>query len=768
MVNQESDTLSAIKQKLDQLKAEFIDGLPSRYQEIQLAYKRCTKTETDTQPEDMQTLTRLVHSLSGSAAMYSLDEVSHSARSVEEFLATLKLEKSASMDSESLKMAGKMIETLGGGIRQADSSNMELIHSLMESEESLSSNRLNENSDKKILIIEDSPEQLQAMTNILSHFGFTVKGLTGIEDFKSELSFEPDLILMDIVLQDDALGGTALIQKARDEGLIQCSVLFISVRNDFHARLASVRAGADGYMSKPFSIYELVDTIEGLTSRLSENSLKVMIIDDDVSVTRFYKTLLENAGMKVLTLNHADKVMEYAHSFLPDLIVVDMYMPDCNGIELAKLIKQVKEFIYIPIIFLTNSNSEEVRFSSIEAGAEDFLNKGISPDQVVSMFRYRAQRGREMANMLFHFKLNEQRFKSVSQSILDAIITVNNRGVILFTNPAAERLFASSEAEILGGSLFEFMAEDARKKLESCLELDIGAEGEDIRSLFEIELLPHQGEKLDAEITVTSWQQQNKIFYTLVLRDISKRKETEALLVKAKEHAEEASRVKGAFLSSMSHELKTPLNAIIGYAEILRHQQEFPQEFKGGIDEIYNAGEDLLALINGVLDLGGVERGGILLNSAPYLISDLHLNDMALLQSAADKRNVKVSFDFQNCSQETIDVDKQRFKQVVFNLISNGIKYNSEGGFLKIDCQRSGETIRISFTDQGVGLAQKEMASLFLKFNRLGKENSNVQGVGIGLVLSKKLVEMMSGNIGVESTLGQGSTFWLEFPITNE
>ena len=115
MVNQESDTLNAIKQKLDQLKAEFIDGLPSRYQEIQLAYKRCTKTETDTQPEDMQTLTRLVHSLSGSAAMYSLDEVSHSARSVEEFLATLKLEKSASMDSESLKMAGKMIETLGGG-----------------------------------------------------------------------------------------------------------------------------------------------------------------------------------------------------------------------------------------------------------------------------------------------------------------------------------------------------------------------------------------------------------------------------------------------------------------------------------------------------------------------------------------------------------------------------------------------------------------------------------------------------------------------------
>ncbi len=246
--------------------------------------------------------------------------------------------------------------------------------------------------------------------------------------------------------------------------------------------------------------------------------------------------------------------------------------------------------------------------------------------------------------------------------------------------------------------------------------------------------------------------------------DISERKAVEGQLIVAREEAERANRAKSEFLSGMSHELRTPMNAILGFGQLLEYDETLSDEQQESVQAILKAGYHLLELINEVLDLAKVESGHIDLSLEPVEVRPIIEECLSLVDTLADKRGIPLRHAVPD--QAVIRADRTRLKQVLINLLSNAIKYNREGGSVNIEMLPQGaERVRIAVTDTGAGIPPERMAELFQPFSRLGAEHSGIEGTGIGLTITRRIMEMMGGTVDVESKVGVGSTFWIELPL---
>ncbi|MDO8774616.1 MAG: PAS domain S-box protein [Burkholderiaceae bacterium] len=370
-------------------------------------------------------------------------------------------------------------------------------------------------------------------------------------------------------------------------------------------------------------------------------------------------------------------------------------------------------------------------------------------------------------------RLRDQQFytRSLIESNIDAIMTTDPSGIISDVNKQMEALTGCTRDELIGAPFKNYFTEPERA--EAAIKRVLN---ENKVTNYELTARARDGKETVVSYNATPFYDRDRTLQGVfaAARDITERKlldqalqETNVELEGAKFAAEKANLAKSDFLSSMSHELRSPLNAILGFAQLMESGTPLPTPSqKASIDQILQAGWYLLELINEILDLALIESGKLSLSPEPVSLADVLIDCQAMIEPQAQRGDIRVSFP-QFDSLHFVDADRTRVKQVFINLLSNAIKYNRPGGEVEVTCSTSDtQRTRISFRDTGEGLSVEKLGQLFQPFNRLGQEGSAKEGTGIGLVVSKRLVELMGGDIGAESTVGVGSVFWIELNAT--
>jgi PAS domain S-box-containing protein len=365
-----------------------------------------------------------------------------------------------------------------------------------------------------------------------------------------------------------------------------------------------------------------------------------------------------------------------------------------------------------------------------------------------------------------------------------SIIATDEKGIIQLFNVGAERTLGYLAAEVVNKispsdihDPQEVMARAQALSAELGTTITPGFEAlafkasRGIEDIYELTYICKDGSRFPAIVSITALRDDygDIIGYLLIGTDNSVRKQVELELHNAMAIAEKANLAKSNFLSSMSHELRTPLSAILGFAQLIESGSPAPTApQKRSIDQILKAGWYLLDLINEILDLALIESGKLSLSLEPISLSEVMHECQAMIEPQAQKRGISVAFP-QIEIRYFVEADRTRMKQVLINLLSNAIKYNKVGGTVLVHCvAKTPGRIRICVTDSGEGLTPDKLTQLFQPFNRLGQEANVEEGTGIGLVVCKRLIELMGGVIGVESAVGKGSVFWIELNLTAE
>ena len=367
-----------------------------------------------------------------------------------------------------------------------------------------------------------------------------------------------------------------------------------------------------------------------------------------------------------------------------------------------------------------------------------------------------------------HAKRESDRLQTLLDNTLESVITIDAGGNIQHFNHASTQLYGYQPEEIIGHNITQLMPAKYRPMHEQGMARFLNTkQSKIIGQSVQVEALHKSGQIIPIEMTLSSFSWENSYFFTGIARDISLRKAEHQALILAKEEAEKANQAKSEFLSSMSHELRTPLNAILGFAQLLKSDANAPlgDEQKSNVSIIQQSGEHLLKLINDVLELSKIEVGNIEVFLEPVDISQVIINCLPLLQSQADDNEIRV--DVAPLPAQWVMADITRLKQVLINLLSNAIKYNRRRGMVSISSEviHGLQRLRVTIADSGIGIPANRQSQLFIAFDRLGQENSGIEGSGVGLVVTEKLIRAMNGFIGFDSREGEGSRFWIEFPL---
>jgi PAS domain S-box-containing protein len=371
-------------------------------------------------------------------------------------------------------------------------------------------------------------------------------------------------------------------------------------------------------------------------------------------------------------------------------------------------------------------------------------------------------------------RLRDQQFytRSLIESNIDALMTTDPAGIITDVNKQMEALTGCTRDELIGAPFKNYFTDPERAEA-GIRRVLAGSKVTD----YELTACARDGKETVVSYNATTFHDRDRKLQGVfaAARDVTERKRFEKMqlennveLGRAKAAAEKANLAKSDFLSSMSHELRSPLNAILGFAQLMISDTPEPTASQtASIDQILHAGWYLLELINEILDLAQIESGKLALSLEPTSIAEVMLECQAMIEPQRQKRGIEMFFPHFDVPC-FVDADRTRLKQVIINLLSNAIKYNGLHGTVTVfvDCGvRDPALVRISIRDTGAGLGPAMVDQLFQSFNRLGRENTSEEGTGIGLMMSKRLVEMMGGTIGVESAVGKGSVFWFDLNL---
>jgi PAS domain S-box-containing protein len=383
---------------------------------------------------------------------------------------------------------------------------------------------------------------------------------------------------------------------------------------------------------------------------------------------------------------------------------------------------------------------------------------------------------------------SEERYRDLFENAHDLIQSVAPDGSLAYVNRAWRETLGYTEAEIPSLSVYDIIHDDSLEEFRSLLNRAMAG---DTQPQIDVTLVTKEGRAIVADGSLScSFRDGTPKAARFILRDITERRQAHEALRESKDElevrvkmrtaelakandalqaardvAEAANNAKSEFLSRMSHELRTPLNAILGFGQILE-MRELDELERESIGHILKGGRHLLDLINEILDIARVESGRVDLSIESIDVDDVIGETVDLIRPLTSQYNVQLIVKPSSLNGKRVLADHQRLKQVLINLIGNAMKYNREGGEVRVSCENQPDGhVRVNVADTGYGLSAEDIAKIFIPFERLRASQTDIVGTGLGLTLSRRLMEAMNGTLGVESVVGQGSTFYVDLPL---
>jgi signal transduction histidine kinase/DNA-binding LytR/AlgR family response regulator len=495
-----------------------------------------------------------------------------------------------------------------------------------------------------------------------------------------------------------------------------------------------------------------------------------MLIAGSARTCHFTEAHLGEAGLQMILDNQAHSLAGTVAPF--DCVLLDFNLPDQNATQLMGRLCDASGMAACPVVVITGWEGVQADegMHLLRAGAQDYIGKNWTTPPSLC---------RAVENSIDRFKLQQMHARA-----LQALVKSEERYRTLFDAIdegycVIQMIFDAQDQAV------DYRFLEVSQSFEKHTGLT-GAVGKNILELIpdlEKSWLQAYGEVARTGVSVRLEdyvQHMNRWFDLFAFRfgdpanrqlgvlfnNVTERKINEVRLREAVTAAEAGNRAKSEFLSSMSHELRTPLNAILGFAQLMQSHTPPPSpRQEQSLSQIVKAGWYLLDLVNDTLDLSAIEAGRLSVLPAPVSLDAVLQECAGIIGPLAAKRDLSVSYPVLDANN-LMFADPIRVKQVLLNLLSNSVKYNRQGGCISVRCSRlNGQRLRIGVQDTGMGMTPHQLDHLFEVFNRLGQEHSGVVGTGIGLVMCKRLVELMDGQLGVDSALGKGSEFWIELPL---
>lgn len=746
----------------------YAAGLPEKIRALEAALRQLGEgTRPASGSEAALSVLTQAHQLAGSGGTFGFPAVSQAAASIEKILSENADVPGFPGAADRLRMEASL-EALK--VAAAEGTPVSDIPAAASTANSPAPVQLSAKPVRMLHIIDPDGVAAGQLADQLHHAGYQVRVFADpAAEHVAAQEETPAAILADITFSADPLVARAALAAPGLATQGRPPLLLMGAGTDFQTRLAAVRAGAAGYFPQPVEMRTLTALLDPLTSAEPSQPYRVLIIEDDEALASFYAGVLQSAGMQTCIVTDPREVMAPLVDFRPDLITCDIHMPQCNGIELATLIRQQPEFVRVSIIFLSTETSLDHQAQALRQGGDDFITKPVAPETLVSAAQSRARRHRSLLAAEDTLRISEERFRLVVETSLDGFLQSLPDGTVVAANQAACTMFRMSEQQIRAAGIAGLVDGTDPRMAELMLQLNRSAK-------FRGELVCARGDGTRFSAEASSSQHVNSegdVQVSVILRDITERELAEQQILQL--NAELETRVENrtaeltaatlelqAFSQALAHDLRQPYIAINGMTRLLEKEMaegisergsHYLQRIRAGVSQMNERTDSLLALAQlsrtqsrrEQVDLGAV--AGTVLKS---------------LRQQHPERRVASRVE----ALPSVQADAGLALHLLNILLGNAWKFTSTqaDAEITVGCEPGTDGEMIFFVrDNGVGFDMTYADKLFTAFQRLHAPGE-FAGAGVGLATARRIVMRHGGRIWATSAPGQGACFYFTLP----
>jgi PAS domain S-box-containing protein len=630
-----------------------------------------------------------------------------------------------------------------------------------------------------LLLVDDDVSEIHVMGRMLADYPNLRFATSGEAALQLARETTPDLIVLDL----DMPGMTGFeVREAlkADPVLASVPVIFVTSHDAPAVEVAALQNGAADFVTKPLipaqllarvraqlDAKKLVDDLK--RDRLASNAVprqpsagppRLLIVDDDIASIHILRNTLTGMG-DFHFAKSGEEALQLARDLAPDLILLDAHMPGLDGFDVCRSLKAEARFRHVPIVFVTRFSDPHYETRAFDLGAADFIAKpytaAVLQARVRNLLDLKRRIDGELQDVREHWRrIGDARVADIVGAASDAIVTYNADDAVVLINAAACRMFGVGHEQTIGSAARTLLDDDASNK------------GQWPGDAGRTTMARADGTHFPVEASVSSVGEGIDRLTTVMLRDIGDRERLEAETLSRIE-ADTASRTKTQMMSYLAHEIGNPLHGILGFAELMAIDADHPlapvQAERLG--HVVASGKRLQTLMRDVLDFGRFETGKLTIDLRAVDAVRCAQDAVAGVLALAENAGVTVSSSPASASI-LVTADGDRLYQCLLNLLTNAIKYNRSGGWARIEVAGDSQRVAIAVRDNGMGLDDLQRLHLFEPFNRLGRQHAAASGAGLGLVITRQLVEAMGGQLQVESVAGLGSCFTVVLPVARD